>query len=86
LIEYIKDTEEKTMEFEKIKQIISRELKIDENKITLETSLVDLGVDSIDGANIAINIEEEFGIEITDTELSEMKTIGDMVNIVSKKK
>jgi len=74
------------MVFEKVKALIVKELKADESKITLETTLVDdLGADSIDAINVIMSAEEEFGVTITDEELKDIKTVGDIVKLVETK-
>lgn len=69
------------MEFEKIKEIISSILHVDEESITYDTKFVDdLGADSLDLTSIIIEIEEEFGIEIPDEAIMDIVTVGDAVD------
>lgn len=64
----------------KIKPIISKELKIEEDKITLNSKITeDLGADSLDAIEIVMALEEEFNIEILDEDADKMKTINDIV-------
>jgi len=73
------------MVFEKIKKIIANELNVPKEKITLEANLVDdLGADSIDAVEVIMAIEDEFNIEITDEDMNNIKTIGDMVEYIEK--
>jgi len=73
------------MIFEKIRKIICRELDIDEGRITLETSFTeDLEADSLDLVEIAMGIEDEFGLgEIDEESIKGIVTVGDLVNYVS---
>ncbi|WP_446681752.1 acyl carrier protein [Clostridium thailandense] len=71
---------EDKMIFEKIKKIISEQLKIDEENITRETSFEELGVDSLDLFQIIIEIEEEFGVQIEDAE--SIRTVEEAVDFV----
>ncbi|MBU5486357.1 acyl carrier protein [Clostridium sp. MSJ-11] len=71
------------MIFEKIRNIICDQLNVEEEKVTLETSFEDLGVDSLDLFQIVIEIEEEFNIEIEDAE--SIRTVSDAVNFVQKR-
>lgn len=68
------------MVFEKIKGIITEQLGLDENKITMNTSFEDLGIDSLDFFQIIIEIEEEFGVQIEDAE--SIRTIEEAVKFV----
>lgn len=68
------------MVFEKIREIIMEQLNVEEDKVTLETSFQDLGVDSLDLFQLIIEIEEEFKVQIEDAE--SIKTVGDAVKYV----
>lgn len=69
------------MEFEKVKEIIEGILHTDGREITRDTKFVDdLGADSLDLASIVVEIEEEYGIEISDDAISSIVTVGDAVD------
>ncbi|MDV3157405.1 MAG: acyl carrier protein [Candidatus Phytoplasma australasiaticum] len=66
--------------FNKIKKIIAEQLSISEDLITLETKLKeDLGMDSIDAVNLAIQLEKIFDIKISDEQLQQFKLVKDIV-------
>ena len=67
------------MEFEKLKKIIAEVLNVDEEEITMETTFVDLGADSLDVFQIIMGLEEEFDIEIPNEEAEKIVTVGDAV-------
>lgn len=68
------------MVFEKLKEIIARQLDIDTDAITPGTDLAeDLHADSLDKVEMIMNAEDEFGIEIDDNSAIGFKTIGDVV-------
>ena len=68
------------MEFEKLKKIIAEVLNVDEEEITMETTVVDdLGADSLDVFQIIMGLEEEFDIEIPNEEAEKIVTVGDAV-------
>lgn len=46
----------------------------------------DLKINSARMVDIVLDIEDEFGIEISDKELDEMNSVKDMVNLLKKKK
>ena len=68
------------MVFEKLRAIICDYLEVDEDEVTLETSFEDLGADEIDMVDIAMSIEDDFCVEITEETLESFVTVGDAVN------
>jgi acyl carrier protein len=72
------------MVFEKIREVIVEQLGVEESEVTMETSFQDLGADSLDLAQIIIELEEAFEIEIGESE--DIKTVGDAVKYVESKK
>lgn len=71
------------MVFEKLKKILADQFDVEEDKITLETSMVDdLGADSLDVVDLLMSVEDEFEIEIPDSDVENMKTVGDVVKYV----
>nr|WP_320411892.1 acyl carrier protein ['Bituminaria bituminosa' little leaf phytoplasma] len=68
------------MVFNKIQKIISEQLSLSEDLIQLETKLKeDLGMDSIDAVNLAIQLEKIFNIKISDEQLQQFKLVKDIV-------
>ena len=75
------------MVFEKIKEIFIDELGIDESKVTMDARFrEDLGADSLDAVEIIMQIEEEFGVEISEEVIQDMKVIGDIVKYIEENK
>ena len=71
------------MVFEKLREIISTQLDIEEERITLDTSLTeDLEADSLDLVEVMMSIEDEFGLEIPDDKLDNFKTVADVVDYI----
>lgn len=71
---------------EKIKSNIVDQLGVDEENITLETSLKDdLGADSLDLFELVMKLEEDFEIEIPSDDLECIQTVGDMVQYLKGK-
>lgn len=68
----------------KVQELLVERLGIvDIKTVTLEVNLEDdLGADSLDAVEIVIALEEEFGIEIPDTEAEKFKTVGDIVKYI----
>lgn len=71
------------MVFEKVKTIIADQLAIDEDSITMESNVIDdLGADSLDVVDVLSQLQDEFSIDVPDSEIENMKTIGDIVNYI----
>ena len=70
------------MELEKIKDIIKKQIDIDTSNIDLDTSFEDLQIDSLDMAEIVMDIEDEFDVIIDSNQ--NLKTIGDLVALCQK--
>jgi len=68
-------------------EITCEKLKVDRSKVAEATSFVDdLGADSLDLADLVMDFEDEFDVEIPEDELANIKTVGDAVSFVEKKK
>ena len=73
--------------FNKVVEIIIEQLGLEDKEITMETSLMkDLEADSLDAVEIIMALEDEFGIEIPDTEAENFKSIGDIVKYIEANK
>ncbi|WP_020008679.1 acyl carrier protein [Salinicoccus albus] len=71
--------------FDKVKDIIVDKLGIDEEKITKEASFKDdLGADSLDIAELVMELEDEFEMEIPDEEAEKINTVGDALDYIDK--
>ena len=71
---------------EKIKKIISEQLEVDQSIISEGSSITgDLGADSLDLVDLAMSIEDEFDIELSDEALEKIKTVGDLVSYIEDK-
>lgn len=72
---------------EKLKGIIVAQLGIEEEKVRPEATFVDdLSADSLDIVDLVMNIEQEFDIEIPDSDAEKIVTVGDVVNYIQKLK
>lgn len=66
---------------EKMKVLIAEELNCDESEITAETNFKDdLGADSLDLFELVMALEEEYDIEIPAEELTELVTVGSVID------
>lgn len=59
----------------------------EEDSITAETTIQDdLGADSLDVVDLLMTIEDEFEVEVPDTEIENLKTVGDLVKYIEENK
>lgn len=69
--------------FDKVKEIIIEQLGVSESAITTEASFIDdLGADSLDIVELIMALEEEFDLEIPDTDAEKVVTVGDVVEYI----
>ncbi|HZU21607.1 MAG TPA: acyl carrier protein [Terriglobales bacterium] len=71
---------------EKVKQIVSEQLGVDEGEVTPSASFVDdLGADSLDVVELVMAFEEAFDIEIPDEDAEKIKNVQDAIDYINKK-
>ena len=71
--------------FGEVKAIIVDTLNCEEDKVTLEANIFDdLGADSLDAMELNLALEEKLGKTISDEQMSEIKTVGDIVKILEQ--
>jgi acyl carrier protein len=71
------------MVLEKVKAILAEQFDVEEDKVTADTDLQeDLGADSLDVVDLLMSIEDEFGVEVPDDEIENIKTVGSLVSYI----
>lgn len=71
---------------EKVKEIIKEQLNVEGIEITEASSFKDdLGADSLDLFELAMSMEEEFGVEIPSEDLEKIATVGDVIEYMKAK-
>lgn len=71
---------------EKIRELIAKQLGVDVSEVTEEKNLVDdLGADSLDMVDLIMAFEDEFGIKVDDSDLSKIKTVKDVIDLLSQR-
>ena len=69
--------------FERIRELLAEQLDIDEEKITMDSNILeDFEADSLDVVDMVMSLEDEFGVEIPDEEIENLHTVGDVVRYV----
>ena len=70
---------------EKILKVISEHLGIAVTEVTPEKALVkDLGADSLDTVELVMCMEDEFNVEITDSEGEKIVTVQDAIDLCTR--
>ena len=71
--------------FGKVKDIIVEQLGVAENTVALESSFIDdLGADSLDIVELIMALEEEFDMEIPDSDAEKVITVNDVVEYIKE--
>ena len=69
--------------FEKVCEILADKFDADASTMTMDTKVKeDLNADSLDVVELMMDLEENFGVTISDEEAAKMSTIGDIVNYI----
>ncbi|HUS80358.1 MAG TPA: acyl carrier protein [Armatimonadota bacterium] len=72
--------------FEKVRDVIVRELSVPESKVTENASFDgDLSADSLDVVELVMALEDEFDVEIPEEDAEKIRTIGDAVRYLEVK-
>ena len=70
---------------EKVKEVISDYIVIDEAEITLEKTFADLGLDSIDLVSLFLIIEDAFDLEISEQDAPKILSVDSLVKYLETK-
>ena len=71
--------------FDQIKQMLIENLGVKEEDISLDAELInDLGINSLELADLILLCEDAYGIEIKDEDIQKFNTVGDVVNFLTE--
>jgi acyl carrier protein len=62
---------------------ISKQKGLDSSSIDVDSSLLELGVNSLDAISIVYDIEDRYGVEVPNEMLADLETVRDIVNKLS---
>ncbi|MEQ8361003.1 MAG: acyl carrier protein [Cytophagales bacterium] len=69
----------------KVNDILINSIGIEESEITEEANLIkDLGIDSLDYAELVMEFEQNFDIKIPDTDAEQLATVGQIYSYIEK--
>lgn len=73
--------------FEQIQEMIVKQLKVPKEKVVPEARLLeDLNADSANVMMLVMDLEQAFDVMMEDDALLTVKTVGDLVDYIEKKK
>ncbi len=74
------------MVFEKLKDLIVKQMGVDRDSITLDSDIFDdIGADSLDIVEMLMDVESQWNIVVDDSEILGFRTVGDVVKLVEQK-
>ncbi|MFB7501965.1 acyl carrier protein [Streptomyces broussonetiae] len=71
--------------FEQFKDLLVNKLKVSPDLITPEATREDIELDSLAVVELSIMLDAEFGLQISDDELLEAETVGEMVALMEER-
>jgi acyl carrier protein len=79
------DNNENEAVFGKFQELAVDVLQVPKDKVTMDATFADLEADSLDLVELVMALEEEFEIEVPETELEGVKTVGQAYELVESK-
>ena len=75
------------MVFGKVSELIANQLKVSPEKVSMDAKLVeDLGADSANVMVLIMDLEDAFDLQVEDSAITNLKTVGDVVNYIESRK
>ncbi|MFE9633178.1 acyl carrier protein [Streptomyces sp. NPDC006463] len=74
-----------TKMFETLKEILVSKLKVESEQVTPEATREEVELDSLAVVELSLILEKELGVAVSDDELLDVDTIGDMALLVEQR-
>lgn len=68
--------------FDSVKNTIVEQCAVNEDIITADATIENIGIDSLDVVDVIMALEDEYQIKIPDEDIEEIETINDLVEII----
>ena len=73
------------MVVENVKKALAKQFEMDPESITMDTNLIDdIGADSLDVVELVMELEDSFGISISDEDAAELYTVRRIVDYLER--
>ena len=83
MLDLIQEINEYNELLDEVKEILAEQLDIDPETIEMTSNLqTDLGADSLDAIDIVMSIEDQYGIEVPDSVIENMRSVEDIVSFI----
>lgn len=69
---------------ERVQRVIAKHLRVETDKVPLDATFEQLGMDSLDGVNLLFEVEDEFNISIDDQDAKSITSVPQMVAGIEK--
>ena len=71
--------------FETVRKVLAEQLEVDPAMLTMQTDIIeDLGADSLDLVELVMSLEEHYDIVLTDDKTANVRTVGQVVNMLEQ--
>ncbi len=67
-----------------LRALVAEVAELEPSVITVEADLADVGIDSLLAVEIAVHIENRYGLTFEDDELRPLRTFGDLVELTRR--
>jgi len=67
---------------EEVRGIVARIAEVEVGQVSEEATLESLGIDSLNGLKIVVEVEKRYGIEIPETEIGKIRSMPDIFALV----